>query len=670
MDTNRPFIDPRTSRVIEHLEVNWQTSVKKNFNIKLFKDFPRASAMSRNQHMKGLRVLGILQKDILTENERIELMEFDCLKAKIEKDRAEFSSFVDQYVAARLRDKFQKPSPEIAEVGRLSIQRDPSKYEDRIYSIQTAIQLEDQSNEFIRETKLVVEEELKAFGSTKTIRFESETPMVAVLTKSEPSAKQFLQKDPEATTNYNAFIGTKGRQSGGIYISTQAIYQILSAQKELGSWTVPFLVQQSDSGELFVFFENPCQKSNCLSQLELEKIGLETCFQAILTKVSYRSYSFDEERFLQRVDVEVKDKKCDSKSDQDDDDDEESRLIIDTVEEEDEEDSQDVDAGKEEEKDTPPPNKVTDEYKLVEFDEYLSKYAKDGHKEPINYIISRVNLKSTLEPEPLPLIITNSCDGLYKNENAILSFKFECKSEFGAQRMSLDELLKEWCSIAFSSRVNLVIRLRIDYLTSIVMSVNYLNKEEIESEMNRLYGLKPERILTRLYNILNLVTRFPAGKYLLDKDQSSAQILVYMETERSDCGKQWKDLMCHAVGVNQSRPSFVEQPMDHQIVTQLHRINCAFPGCIPPLSSAEEMTNRKERIDRFSRAEGGERGSRGRGGRGGRGRGGRGGRGPGRGGSVADRNENKKGTWKGKTRGQERGSLRKRGSSRGGGRGK
>lgn len=586
---HRPFIDPRTGRVIEHLEVSWTRPEKKS-QLQLFMNFPERSHLTRKQHMNGLKALASLKKKIPSEAEHIAIMEYENDKPKITEDHQKFHSFVKQYVEARLRERFTKPCKSIAELGELVTRSDPTKYQDCLYSIQTGVQLKDPRDEFISDTQLILTEDLKAFGIVKTIHFVSETPMVGVLPKSETSAKQFLQKDPDITRNYNAYVGGMGRQFGGIFLNTQTIYQIISA--EIGSsWTIPFLVQGSDSSEPFVFFESPFQKPSCLSALELEQFGLEICYQAALTKCYYRSYSFDEEKYIDKL-VGSGEDTSKIESDGEGDEDEETRLVIDSVPEN-EIVEKPIDESVE-------PEKSPEEFKVFEYDEYLSKLSTNAPREPLNYIVSRVSLKSSpSDPEPIPLIITSSCDGLYRSENVTLSFKFEFKTEFGAQTMSLEELIKEWCSIAFSSRINHVVRVRIDYPTSIIMSVSYLNQEEIETEMHRLYGLKPERLLTRLYNVLKLVTQFPVGKYLLDKDQNNAQILVYMETERSDCGKMWKDLMAAtALSAPPSRPAFVELPIDDQVVTQLHRMNCVLPACIPALTKSQVAEFRQKHIEK------------------------------------------------------------------------
>lgn len=575
-DTQKPFIDPRTSRVIERPEVNW-TGTETKSHIELFKAFPSKSALTRAQHMNGLKALACQQKEILSESDRMLIEEFQSYKPNITLDHSAFHSFVEQYVDARLRERFARPSKEVTEIGRLANNVDFSKYDDKMFTVQTAFQLEDQMNEFARETKHSVEEELNAFGLAKTIHFVSESPMVTVLHKSEEAAKQFLQKDPEVTKTYHSFIGTHGRQGGGVFISSDSIYHILSADLQ-SAWTMHFRIQSSDSSEPFIYFEAPCQKAVCLSALDLERIGMGVCFKSALTRSFLRSYSFDKEIFLDRI-AESADNTLDKgkspECDSDQEEEEGSRLVIDTGE---------TEAGAE----TVTPDdhpKLAEEYKLIEFDEYLSKYVKNGHKEALNYIVSRVNLSAGFED--MQLTITSGCDGHHRSENVALSFKIEYKSEFGAQKMSLDELLSEWCSISFTTRINHVLRCRVDYMTSIVMSVNVLTQEEIEAEMNRLYGLKPERLLTRLHNILNLVTRFPMGKYLLDKQQNTTQILVYMETERSACGKTWKELVSAAApsGTNTSRS--VECAIDDQVVTQLHKINSVLPGCIPTLNSSE-----------------------------------------------------------------------------------
>lgn len=583
-DTNRPFVDPRTKRVVEHLEVNWRNQGIKS-NIQLFMDFPIKSHLRRNQHQDGLRALQSKSKEVLSESDRLAIMKYEEDKPLIAKDRKEFDVFVDSYVDSKLRERFANPSKSIMDVGRLASQGDSSVFESSYFAIQTAIHMDDPTNEFVTHSRLQSEEELKAFGFVQRIFFRSETPLMTTISKNETIAQRFLLKDPETTRDYNTFIGSLGRRSGGFFLTTDVISKILSASEE-SSWVVPFLIQNSDSGEPFVYFKSRIEKPSC--PLDLERLGLGVCYQAAILGGRSKAYSFDKDKF---VNVEEETEKVESDNE---DEEENSRLVIE------EEEDQPMEEGIETEEASPkssPQETDTVEYKLIKIEEYLLKNEKNTHQEPVNYILSKFQLKSQSSEEALPLIVTSSCSGRFKKQFVSLSFKLEYKSEFGAQKMTLDELIREWSSIAFSSRLNHVLRIRIDYSTSIIIAIDVLDQKEIQTEMERLYGIKPEVLLTRLSKVLSLVTRFPVGKYLLDKEPNSSQIMVYMETDRSDCGKTWTELVTPSVILtsNHKRPSFVEQPIDDQVVTQLHRIRCALPGCIPPLTRQEWTTQLQQK---------------------------------------------------------------------------
>lgn len=512
-------------------------------------------------------------KEVLTESERVLLLEFDELKQKIAEERELFDTFVKSYVDTRLTERYAQPCKEVVLLGRdLTTPADATN--DLCYSIQTAITLEDPKNEWIIETELTLEEkDLKAIGSVQTLQFRTETPLVGTLPKSVKLARQYLVKDPDITRSYNAFIGTTGRKCGGIFLTSDVLYHLLSAES-CSAWTIPFLVQESDSSETFVYFKSGVQKPNSLSQMELERIGELACYHsALFTRDHHHSYSFDNDGQLKEVGegTELAQRENTETAD-DDDDDEEAPLVIEDVEEE----SNKVE--------TTPPIKEPPAYKLIEFDEYLLKHSKtDEHGEPHNFIVNRVNLRLKSGPEStsFPVVVTSSGHGLYKQRLVTLSFKIEYRSEFGAQKMGLDELLKEWCSVAFCKNITHVVRVRIDYKTSIVLSVENLSQADIEKEINRLYQLTPARLLTRVYNLLSMVTRFPVGKYLLDKETGQSQILIHMETEQREVGKLWKDLFSGPVMLHHPRPSFLNLPIDGQVVTQLHRINGTLPGCNP-----------------------------------------------------------------------------------------
>lgn len=92
-----------------------------------------------------------------------------------------------------------------------------------------------------------------------------------------------------------------------------------------------------------------------------------------------------------------------------------------------------------------------------------------------------------------------------------ISIKIEYQPEFGAEQMTLAELLHEWCRQLLRPNSK-TMRLRINSTTSTIISHRYLELRDIEEELYRLYSVKPANLITNVWKMLKLMGNFPDRK--------------------------------------------------------------------------------------------------------------------------------------------------------------
>uniref|UniRef100_A0A182SD38 Little elongation complex subunit 2 C-terminal domain-containing protein n=1 Tax=Anopheles maculatus TaxID=74869 RepID=A0A182SD38_9DIPT len=187
-----------------------------------------------------------------------------------------------------------------------------------------------------------------------------------------------------------------------------------------------------------------------------------------------------------------------------------------------------------------------------------------------------------------------------------ISIKIEYQPEFGAEQMTLAELLQEWCRQLLRPNSK-TMRLRINSTTSTIISHRYLELRDIEEELYRLYSVKPCNLITNVWKMLKLMGNFPTGHYLLQRDGKSTQgpsvygrkvIEKPGSSSSSDSGVclNWSDLFSQIQYDCPPLEQYDWIPIDKFVITQLHRVNTLFPCSFPHWTSVRMLNSRQSQM--------------------------------------------------------------------------
>lgn len=151
-----------------------------------------------------------------------------------------------------------------------------------------------------------------------------------------------------------------------------------------------------------------------------------------------------------------------------------------------------------------------------------------------------------------------------------ISIKLEYQTSHGAEVMTREELLREWCYLKFHPGSELL-RFRIDAASFNILSRESVCIEQIESQLHEIYNTKTENVLKNMFNTILCINRLPPNEYLMVGSKNQ-QILIYMENDaRGDAllSEPWK------ISQNISRKWI---PVDEKFITFLH-LNHQIPPC-------------------------------------------------------------------------------------------
>uniref|UniRef100_A0A182YPF8 Little elongation complex subunit 2 C-terminal domain-containing protein n=1 Tax=Anopheles stephensi TaxID=30069 RepID=A0A182YPF8_ANOST len=253
-------------------------------------------------------------------------------------------------------------------------------------------------------------------------------------------------------------------------------------------------------------------------------------------------------------------------------------------------------------------------FRPLAFDEYMKEMAHrnvSSAKERIreSRFYQAWKLKEQIADEQHHLLVgfRQDCYESFRKMRVFIniSVKIEYQPEFGAEQMTLAELLQEWCRQLLRPNSK-TMRLRINSTTSSIISHRYLELRDIEEELHRLYSVKPCNLITNVWKMLKLMGNFPTGHYLLQRDGKSTQgpsvygRKVVEKPGQSSPGTgvclNWSDLL----GQIQYDCPPLEQydwiPIDRFVVTQLHRVNTLFPCSFPHWTSVRMLNTRQSQM--------------------------------------------------------------------------
>lgn len=161
---------------------------------------------------------------------------------------------------------------------------------------------------------------------------------------------------------------------------------------------------------------------------------------------------------------------------------------------------------------------------------------------------------------------------------ANISIKLEYQTKFGAERMTRDELLKEWSRMKFYP-TSLTFRYRIDAKTFKILSISTVNIQDVENELVNLHNTQPNLLLLQLVNVFGCIKRLPENNYLIQAklEKGCKKLFIY---KASDEGKSFKDEPFEVssaftrkwISIDESTPTFIH--VKHNFA----------PGCFPAVN--------------------------------------------------------------------------------------
>lgn len=234
------------------------------------------------------------------------------------------------------------------------------------------------------------------------------------------------------------------------------------------------------------------------------------------------------------------------------------------------------------------PNNI--EWKLYDFDKYLEQLdiPEVELMSQKNFTYSSLELSDSIDT--MSLLIRTKEDGkiLPDSEFVNISTKVEYCSEFGAQVMTQTELIRDWCRTKFREN-SITKRVRIDSLTSIVLSQRTITLEKIEFDLKRLYDISSHQLLASLWDKISILRTFPFGDYFLMANDKNPEIInVHVALDKTQFAELSRrttlfsiDTFLNSVSYDQKiSENIVINAIDETEVTSLHRHTkitpCAF----------------------------------------------------------------------------------------------
>jgi hypothetical protein len=157
---------------------------------------------------------------------------------------------------------------------------------------------------------------------------------------------------------------------------------------------------------------------------------------------------------------------------------------------------------------------------------------------------------------------------------ANISLKLECQTKFGAERMTKDELLREWLHQKLTTN-SITLRYRVDIKSLEILSITKLNTEDIENELKEIYECNPNESLNILFNVINTILRLPANNTFMIQSKTEDgcnKTRIYMASSNATD----QNTIDFDFGENFTRPFIA---IDSNFQTFLHLNHKFPPGC-------------------------------------------------------------------------------------------
>uniref|UniRef100_A0A182P9C9 Little elongation complex subunit 2 C-terminal domain-containing protein n=1 Tax=Anopheles epiroticus TaxID=199890 RepID=A0A182P9C9_9DIPT len=551
--------DPRTGQKVQQLEL------KCNDPLQLFSKFPSGSVLTRQEHQLCLTVQNRinLRLQFNSMEEKKNYARYQALMEKLAPEKEMFDSFVRNYFNTNLLRRVQTIEPDLNELvvriwqakvqERMALERELGG----LYVLTTVVP-------FFGNTENKTNVEFETTGQeareTGTIRnlFTEKLVRCISLKRNERVLNGFAEEWSTVRCGRDEYLADveaclSGLPNVSIVVPAGAFTLLLNlAQNTHEQWTIPFQIKLIDGRHVLIL-------DSRLPPSKLSTHARKVKAYKLLAK-SYMTFKSQKKLTSEQG-------KCSS------------------------------------EKSVP----AEDTFKPQLFDDFMKQIVeKKASNEKLreNRFYQPWKLKDQDgEEHHLLVCFRQDCYELFRKMRVFMniSIKIEYQPEFGAEQMTLAELLQEWARQLLRPNSK-TMRLRINSTTSTIISHHYLELRDIEEELNRLYSIKPRNLITNVWKMLKLMQNFPTGSYLLKRDGKSTQGPSVYGKEGSVVGStsgvklNWEDLLNKVEYDCPPLEQYDWIPIDKQVLTQLHRTNTIFPCSFPHWTSVRRLNTRQSQM--------------------------------------------------------------------------
>lgn len=450
------MIDPRTGKEVENLVIDCISQSEKK--IRLFDKFPSKSSLKSSDHLKCIRAITNINsknKDLSKKLDEIVYFSLTSMRLKEEED---FQSFVKNCFLTNLIERYEKMDSFFEEF----VVNKWKKYlefvknlKNNFFNIQTALELDYKSTS---EVKCEFQKVFDGKGIIPRIILVLKKPFSENIKQSTSKMEKMFDFNEKNVFFSNDLIALKIalESESDFVLTTESICCFLNDFSE--SWNILVNIKNIE-GKNIIFINNPLPKT-FLSSTDRIRESYDLALKAKITFPTNNSSYITGINKSVKADKMFKENVVTEEMNDSSEDDlvidesmeeivpEVAPQVIETIEEmkapqivEQFLDEEDV------------PKEI--EYKIVEFDEYLvnNKITEKMEEETgRNYSYRLWKIRE--DDLDIKLLVKTNQDGCDKDEDGNykfvnLSTKIEFKSEFGAEKMSREELIREWCNSYF-----------------------------------------------------------------------------------------------------------------------------------------------------------------------------------------------------------------------------
>lgn len=404
--------DPRTGQEITK-ELYDHTNPAKTV---LFADFPQVSSMNSQQHQSCLNAISKLRFDpnSLSMSDRNDIRVYAQLTIERNMEKAKFYDFVkSEFYKRNIKNCYSLQT----ELDKFITKKWSDSVQsavisnDVLYQLQSAIPITQANDDFtvehekrIKETGVVLVVNTKKYGKLVRLTY--------------PFLDDFFSNISEITMPLDeSFIQS---ESVDVVISLNTLTTMLTSASNMSiDWNVAFTVKPNGNKNVVIF--DKILPAASLGHLEKNRLAYKYGIKgSIVVAKKNEVFSFENNQFVERIE-----KTFDPNA---------TRQLQ-------------------------PLEEAMSDYKICDYDEYLKKFNESaGSKQnptlDSNHIRHLWKVKRN-NVECCRLVVDSSQDCCEKRsddgtvQHVNLSPKLEYQCEFGAERMTLTELIAEWCQLHF-----------------------------------------------------------------------------------------------------------------------------------------------------------------------------------------------------------------------------